>query len=199
MRANEKYLEIDDNYFALQWSFPQAYYSVFMLTLAYMTLNGQNSKTHSGIINKFSEFVVNGKYPQSISFYCKGTKKNPEFVNIKKNPSSSTIEFYPSIRESCETQICQFLNSTRKILLDEKRNDKNVAAKFKTNIGKRQKQKLKLSEKEWLQIANMINETNILHLLYRKRIKSNYHEIDSFTYEHLKADQIHKSLIELVE
>jgi uncharacterized protein (UPF0332 family) len=193
LRANDKYLEIGDNYFALQWSFPQAYYSVFMLTLAYMTLNGQTTTSHAGIMDKFSEYAVQGKYPKTISFHCKGTKKNPEFVHIKKYPSSTTLELDHQSKESCETQICQFLNSTRQILLDEKRNDKNVAKSFTTGKGKNKKQKRNLSESEWQIVANKIKETNILHLLYRKRIKSNYREIDSFTYENLKADYIHKA------
>jgi uncharacterized protein (UPF0332 family) len=199
LRANDKYLEIGDNYFALQWSFPQAYYSVFMLTLAYMTLNGQTTTSHAGIMDKFSEYAVQGKYPKTISFHCKGTKKNPEFVHIKKYPSSTTLELDHQSKESCETQICQFLNSTRQILLDEKRNDKNVAKSFTTGKGKNKKQKRNLSESEWQIVANKIKETNILHLLYRKRIKSNYREIDSFTYENLKADYIHKSLIGIVK
>jgi hypothetical protein len=199
LRANDKYLEIEDNYFALQWSFPQAYYSVFMLTLAYMTLNGQTTTSHAGIMDKFSDFAVSGKYPIPISFHCKGTKKNPVFVHIKKSPSSSTIELDPQSIDSCETQICQFLNSTRQILLDEKRNDKNVAKAFITGKGNNKKQKQNLSEKEWEIVSSKIKETNILHLLYRKRIKSNYREIDSFTYENLKADFIHKSLIGIVK
>lgn len=199
LRANDKYLEIGDNYFALQWSFPQAYYSVFMLTLAYMTLNGQNTTSHAGIMDKFSEYAVQGKYPKAISFHCKGTKKNPEFIHISKYPSTTTLELDHQSKESCETQICQFLNSTRKILLDEKRNDKNVAKTFITGKGKNKRQKTKLSENEWQIVADKIKETNILHLLYRKRIKSNYREIDSFTYENLKADYIHKSLIGIVK
>lgn len=199
LRANDKYLEIGDNYFALQWSFPQAYYSVFMLTLAYMTLNGQTTTSHAGIMDKFSEYAVKGKYPKTLSFHCKGTKKNPEFVHIKKYPSATTLELNSQSKESCETQICQFLNSTRQILLDEKRNDKNVAKSFTTGKGKDKKQKKNLSEGEWRIVANKIKETNILHLLYRKRIKSNYREINSFTYENLKADYIHKSLIGIVK
>ena len=197
LRANDKYLEIGDNYFALQWSFPQAYYSVFMLTLAYMTLNGQSTTRHAGIMDKFSEYAVQGKYPKAVSFHCKGTKKNPEFVHIKKYPSATTLELDHQSKESCETQICQFLNSTRQILLDEKRMDKNVARSFTTGKGK--KQKTNLSEGDWQIVASKIKETNILHLLYRKRIKSNYHDIDSFTYENLKADYIHKSLIGIVK
>jgi uncharacterized protein (UPF0332 family) len=199
LRANDSYFEIEDNYFALQWSFPQAYYSVFMLTLAYMTFNGQNTTSHAGVMDKFSEFAVSGKYPKPISFHCKGTKKNPEFVHIKKSPSLSTLELDLQSIGSCETQICQFLNSTRQILLDEKRNDKNVANSFTTGKGKNKRQKQNLSENEWQIVASKIKETNFLHLLYRKRIKSNYRDIDSFTYENLKAHSIHKSLIGIVK
>ncbi len=164
-----------------------------------MTLNGQNTTSHVGIMDKFSEYAVQRKYPKTISFHCKGTKKNPEFVHIKKYPSTTTLELDHQSEESCETQICQFLNSTRQILLDEKRNDKNVAKSFTTGKGKNKKQKKNLLESEWQIVANKIKETNVLHLLYRKRIKSNYREIDSFTYADLKADYIHKSLIGIVK
>lgn len=199
LRATDKYLKIEENYFALQWSFPQAYYSVYMLTLAYLTLNGQNTNTHTGIMDKFSEFASSGKYPKAISFHCKGTKKNPEFINIQKFPSNSTLSLDHESKESCETQICQFLNATRQILLEEKRNDKNVAILFTTGKGSRKKIKKSLSEEDWKVIANKVKETNILHLLYRKRIKSNYKDIDSFNTESIRADYIHKSLIGIVK
>lgn len=199
LRATDEHLKIEDNYFALQWSFPQAYYSVFMLTMAFMTLNGQNTNTHSGIMDKFSDFAINGKYPQAISFYCKGTKKKPEFVNIKKHPSHSSLSLDPNSKESCETQICQFLYATRQILLAEKRQDKNVASLFTTGNGINRKNKKSLSEKDWNIVASKIKETNLLHLLYRKRIKSNYRDIDSFNNEYIKADYIHKSLIGIVK
>ena len=199
LRANDNFISIEDNFFALQWSFPQAYYSVFMLTLSYMTLKGQNTTSHAGIMNKFGEFISTGKYPKMISFYCKGTKKNPEYCNIQKHPSHSSLEFDHSSKDSCETQICQFLKATREILLDEKRNDQNVAKKFVAGKGKNKHTKISLSETDWQSIAKDIGVTNILHLLYRKRIKSNYRDIDSFTYENLKADYIHKSLIGIVK
>lgn len=199
LRATDEFLKIEDNYFALQWSFPQAYYSVYMLTLAYMTLNGQNTNTHAGIMDKFSEFAISGKYPKAISFHCKGTKKNPEFVNIQKFPSHSTLSLDHESQESCETQICQFLNATRQILLEEKRNDKNVASLFTTGKGSRKKMKKSLSEVDWTVIAKKVKETNILHLLYRKRIKSNYKDIDTFNAESIRADYIHKCLIGIVK
>jgi uncharacterized protein (UPF0332 family) len=199
LRATDEYVKIEDNSFALQWSFPQAYYSVFMLTLAYMTLNGQNTNTHSGIMDKFSEFATSGKYPQAISFCCKGTKKIPEYVNIKKHPSNSSLSFNHDSKESCETQICQFLNTTRQILLDEKRHDKNIASLFTTGKGANKKTKKRLSESDWTIIAGKIKETNLLHLLYRKRIKSNYRDIDTFNNEFIKATNIHKSLIDIVK
>lgn len=201
LRVNDEFLNIEDNYFALQWSFPQAYYSIFMLTLSFMKLNGQNTSSHSGIMNKYSEYIISGKYPKSLSFYCLGTKKNPTYHNIKKNnvPNSYSIEFEPDSIESCKTQIRQFLKATRKILLVEKRKDKNIAKKFKTGKGKNRRNKKILSEKDWEIIAEKVKATNILHLLYRKRIKSNYQDIDSFTYEDLKADYIHKSLIGIVK
>ena len=42
--ANTDIINVQENYFALQWSFPQAYYSAFMLALAFMHGNGQHTE-----------------------------------------------------------------------------------------------------------------------------------------------------------
>ena len=138
LRESDNFISIKENYFALQWSFPQAYYSVFLLTLAFQKLNDNASDTsHNGVMTKFGRFVSENKYPKMISFYAEGTIKNPVFKNVKKYPSSSSLSLDYSSKEYCETQICQFLKGSREKLLKEKRKEKNVSKLFTTGIGKK--------------------------------------------------------------
>lgn len=199
LRESDSFLSVKENYFALQWSFPQAYYSVFLLTLAFQKLNDSASDTsHNGVMTKFGRFVSENKYPKMISFYAEGTIKNSVFKNIAKHPSNSSLSLDHTSKESCETQICQFLNGTRKDLLKEKRNEKNIAKLFTTGTGKKKKLKTNLNEKDWQCVSDKISKTTLLNLLYRKRIKSNYQSIDSFIYDNYNADYIHRSLIGIV-
>jgi len=195
--ANTDIINIQENYFALQWSFPQAYYSSFMLTLAFMKANGQNTTSHAGIIKKFGDFSKQGKYPPFISFYQDGTEKNPTYHNIQKFPTKATIALDASCMKSCQTQICRFLSGTRIKKLKEKRNEKEVRKLFKKSCGKKNKDSL--NQADWQQISDKIGVTTIMNLLYRKRIKSNYQDIDTYNYEELKADFIHNCLKRVVK
>lgn len=195
LRVSSQLFNSQENHFVLQWSFPQSYYSVFQLTLSFMYLKDIINESHKPFIKKFGEFVKLNRYPKMISFYCDGTKKNPIFENISFQKNINSIDFDPNSIESCETQICQFLKSTRDFELDKKRDNKEIRKKYITVKGK---EKNNLNEKEWNEISNGISVTNILHLLYRKRIKSNYLDIDTFTSGENKSKKIHESLIGIV-
>ena len=197
LRANNELLNNKDNYFVLQWSFPQAYYSVYMFTLSYLYLIGltNTAPSHSGIMRKFGKLVKSDKYPKMISFYIEGSKKNLGFKNITKQYSMNSIEFNQNSIDSCQTKICQFLKATRQIDLVQRRNHYKTARVYKTKKGQR---KTNLNQREWEEISKQMGVTNILHLLYRKRIKSNYREIKSFMYEGIEASQIHKNLVGIV-
>lgn len=197
LRVTSNMISIDENYFALQWSFPQAYYSIYCLTLAFLQLDGHNVDNHAKVALKFGEYIEQQKYPKHISFYQTGTKKNPLYVNITKYPSKNSLSFDYKNIESCQTQICQFLNGTREKLLDSKRNDKNIKSKFQTGKGNSKREKIHLNESEWEMVSKHIGITHILNLLYRKRIKSNYQNIDTFNYKDLKAKFIHNCLISI--
>lgn len=195
LRKTSEILSNDENYFALQWSFPQAYYSVYCLTLAFLRLNGQTvSAKHAKVASKFGEFIESGKYPKYISFHQKGTMSNPQYFNITRYPSKNPLFLDHKSIESCQTQICQFLNATRNKLLTEKRTE--MKSSFKTKKGLIKKS---LHENDWEQISKTTGNTNILHLLYRKRIKSNYEDIDTFNNEEINAKHIHDCLISITE
>lgn len=191
LRVSNQLFENQDNHFILQWSFPQSYYSVYQLTLSFIYLIKQTKTSHQSIMDRFGELVKYNWYPKSISFYSEGTKKNLIFENISNKKNSNSIDFNPNSLESCERQIQQFLKSTREIILKEKGNEKIKKSK-NSEIKKR------LNEKEWNEISKSIGNTTILHLLYRKRIKSNYKDINTFISGENQSKKIHESLINIV-
>lgn len=195
LRVSNQLFDSQDNHFVLQWSFPQSYYSVFQLTLSFIYLIRKTKISHKSIMDKFGELVKYNWYPKSISFYSDGTNKNPIFKNISNNKNINSIDFDPNSIESCERQIHQFLKSTRKIDLSVQWDDKNVKKKYRNRKGEEKK---RLNEKEWGEISKSIGNTTILHLLYRKRIKSNYKNIDTFTSGENQSKKINESLIEIV-
>jgi hypothetical protein len=146
-------------------------------------------------MDQFGNLVKYNWYPKSISFYSDGVKNNFTVKNISDDKNINSIDFDPNSIQSCERQINQFLKSTREIDLFVERDDKNVKKKYKNRKGENKK---RLNEKEWGQISKSIGNTTILHLLYRKRIKSNYKNIDTFTSGENQSKKIHESLIEIV-
>ena len=177
--------------FALQWAFPQAYYSAFGSTLAMFKAIGYTESSHTRVIKKFGELVAENKYPISVSFYCTGIHKDPDYYNISKPEKVDPFELDLENEDTVNNQICQFLKSTRKKLLEEKAPD----LKFKTKDGKPKKS---LSSPDWAKVSDRIGNTNLLSLLYRKRIKANYQNIDTFVNMGSKAEGLHTDLCEIV-
>jgi uncharacterized protein (UPF0332 family) len=196
LRTTNELLKNQDNSFVIQWSFPQAYYSVYLLTLSYIYLYQSKPKGHKGVMKKFNEFIKFNKYPKMISFYCEGTKNNPVFMNITKHESSSSVSFDPTSIESCQTQICQFLKSTREYDLNIKKGNMDGSKQQQTDSS--DEKEVRLNEKVWINLSNKIGVTSIYDLLYRKRIKSNYKDINTFTSNNMNAKQLNENLIGIV-
>ena len=98
----------DELIYALQWAFPQSYYSVYTIFLGFLNTQGYQQTSHRSVLRLFGELISQSKFPKTVSFYAKNV--NPiEFVNITKYPTESSLYFDPSSDESIETQICQFL------------------------------------------------------------------------------------------
>jgi hypothetical protein len=175
---------------ALQWAFPQAYYSAFALTLATFKTTGVTETSHTAVLRRFGELVAKGIYPACLSFTATGARPIT-FSRTAKSPASSTLAFDPTDIESVNTQICQFLKATRERDLRERKRSMN----FKAKSGKR---KRNLAETEWTTVSESLGPTSILSLLYRKRIKSNYQEIDTFLNPNINATTLFGDLIHVV-
>jgi len=177
--------------FAMQWAFPQAYYSVYGSLLAHYKALGYTQESHTAVIKHFSLLVEQKKIPECISFYCTGSKRNLTYVNISKPGKINSIEFDPENIDTIENQICQFLKATREINLIDKSKD----LKFKNKNGQSRKN---LNSEMWQNVSLSIGHTTIIDLLYRKRIKANYQDIDTFSCTHFKGIEVLSNLMTIV-
>lgn len=180
---NKSIIENTGQSFAMQWAFPQAYYSTFGSLLAHFKALGYTQESHTAVLKNFAILVEQNKFPESICFYCTGSKKNYGFVNIVKPKDISPMDFDTNNIKTIDNHICQFLKATREIKLEDKAPD----LKFKNKKGQRRK---KLSPSMWLQVSNSLGHTTIMDLLYRKRIKANYQDIDTFSSPQFKGIEV---------
>jgi hypothetical protein len=169
----------------LQWGFPMAYYSVYSVALAYFNVAGYTEQSHTSVIRKFGSLVAQGKYPKCVSFLASGHKPCV-FSGVRHDATFSTLT-KPTDAETADKMIACFLSGTRKQDLDEKKKD----LKLVTKAGKR---KRAFSSEDWSQVSERLGRTSLLSLLYRKRIKANYRDIDTFLSAHIDGTGIFRSL-----
>lgn len=175
---------------ALQWAFPQAYYSTFATTCAFFRTAGFLDVHHAGVIKRFGALVEQGRYPERFRFLATGYYP-VTFIGIKKSDTPSPLSFSEGDPASVETQICQFLKATREHNLQNRKKK----GEFKTKNGKK---KERLSREDWARLSDREGNTSLLSLLYRKRIKSNYRDIDVFLHDSIDAHALFRDLIHIV-
>jgi uncharacterized protein (UPF0332 family) len=171
---NKTIIENTGQSFAMQWAFPQAYYSTYGSLMAHFKALGYTQESHTGVLKYFGVLIKENKLPESICFFCTGGKKRYQYVNIQKPDDVDPMDFDVENSKTIDNHICQFLRATREIKLS----DKAPELKFKTKKGQRRK---KLSPIMWNQVSDSLGNTTIMDLLYRKRIKANYQDIDTFS------------------
>ena len=191
LNQNKSVIESTGQSFAMQWAFPQAYYSTYASLMAHFKALGYTQESHTAVLKNFALLAEQNKLPESISFLCNGGMRNFEFTNIEKPTGVSSMDFDTSNSKTIDNQICQFLKATREIKLEEKA----PQLKFKSKKGLLRKN---LNCSMWKQVSNSLGQTTIMDLLYRKRIKANYHDIDTFSSNHFKGIEVLESLTSIV-
>jgi hypothetical protein len=172
---------------SLHWAFPQAYYSVFALTLAYFKATGLPEDSHKAVIKKFGQEVMEARYPEALCFAA--TKAEPIVFNgLLSTQLSSSIAFDRDNPATVDGQIAQFLNATRKLELKGRKSD--ISLKTKTGT----KRKV-FRAQDWRQVAEKLGPTSLLSLLYRKRIKANYQDIDTFLHYEIEPTSLYEDLL----
>jgi hypothetical protein len=174
----------------LQWGFPMAYYAVYSVTLAYFRVAGFTEQSHTSVIRKFGSLIGQGKYPQSLSFFASGPRPCV-FRGVQHDAGFSTLS-KPYDKQTADTMIACFLSGTRKQDLEEKKKD----IKLFTKAGKR---KRAFRSDDWSQVSERLGRTSLLSLLYRKRIKANYRDIDTFLSPQIDGSGIFMALQQIVD
>ena len=180
---NKSIIENTGQSFAMQWAFPQAYYSTFGSLLAHFKALGYTQESHTAVIKNFAVLVEQNKLPESVCFYCTGGKNNIDYINIANPNDVASMEFDTDNIKTIDNHICQFLKSTREIKLDEKAID----MKLKNKPGQKRKN---LNSAKWQRVSEATGHTTIMDLLYRKRIKANYQDIETFSSTQFKGLEV---------
>jgi len=189
---NTHILENSGQSFCMQWAFPQANYTTFCSILAYFKSVGFTQMSHAAVSKEFGNLVSQGKYPESISLYTSASKKNVVYHNITKPNLETTIELDLNVPETVDNQICQFLKSTREIMSD----NKAPKMRFKAKSGQLRKN---LTPQMWDKVSESIGNTTIMDFLYRKRIKANYLDIETFNSAEFKGKLVLENLCKVVD
>lgn len=177
--------------FAMQWAFPQAYYSTFGSLLAHFKALGYTQESHTAVMKNFAVLVEQNKFPESVCFYCTGGKNNIGYINIVKPSDIASMDFDTDNIKTIDNHICQFLKSTREIKLD----DKAIDMKLKNKPGQKRKN---LNSAKWQRVSEATGHTTIMDLLYRKRIKANYQDIETFSSTQFKGLEVLTNLSSVV-
>tara|TARA_R110000751_G_scaffold298337_1_gene408276 strand:- start:193 stop:1149 length:957 start_codon:yes stop_codon:yes gene_type:complete len=179
--------------FCMQWAFPQAYYAVFGNIIAMFKSIGYTEMSHTAVLKKYATIMTENKLPESISICCNGIDKNFNYHNIVLPENiENHMELDTSKPETIDHHICQFLRATRKLRLKEKAPKMN----FKTKGGKKRKS---LNQDNWTQVSNSIGATSLMDFLYRKRIKGNYQDIETYNCPYFDGESVLTNLINVVD
>ncbi|MEM6298987.1 MAG: hypothetical protein AAF740_09905 [Bacteroidota bacterium] len=193
-RQSEDYLRI-----ALHWSFPQAYYCIYLNMNAFFTAKSIHCKTHDALIRQFASLVEHKAYPEAISFFLTGELQVPDFQSLPQyNPNLKNVELSPIQNiEEADTSIGNFLLTTRRHKAKQIKEDRQARKRtaIKTKEGNIRKQ---FAREHWKVITDKMGSTTLLDLLYRLRIKANYQEVDSFIQGEINCRPFYAALRELV-
>jgi hypothetical protein len=189
LRTNRQILTGEALRHSLHWSFPQAYYSAFAVALAFFRTVGYSEQSHVAVIRKFGSDAAAKRYPEALCALAEGRPAVPIGVRAVKLPHSTYFD--PDVPDTVDGQLAQFLCATRRIDLDEKKAD----VKIQNKSGSRRKA---YRPEDWAKVSAALGYTSIFSLLYRKRIKANYRDIDTFLHEELNAQSLSLHLLNIV-
>jgi len=176
--------------FCAQWAFPQSYYSSFNSTLASFVVSGFTEQSHAAVRKKVSSLARFGTLPNTLNVFVDGGLSEVKIQGI-----SSTFSTFNSARlnvtdfEEVKRHLMSFFRSTRRMHLE----DKKLDLKIRTKDGK--KLKTTFNRGDWQRVSQNLGKTSWLCLLYRKRIKSNYRDIDTFLSPRFDSEAVLNGLV----
>jgi len=189
--------------FALHWHFPQVYYSIYLAMTAFHETQGIANDNHEKSIKLFGNSVKDGHYPSSLQFYVKGNHN--EFQYLGFDSFTGFPKEYNALSkvhniQDAQLQLASFLKSTRIQNAENKRKrGEKEHAKLKDFQNKKGELIKKFSKKHWDKIYVSIPETTIFNIMYRLRIKANYHDIETFMNAQIDFKLFHEYLGNIVQ
>lgn len=181
--------------FCMQWAFPQAYYAVYGSIMAMFKTVGFTESSHTSVLKKYASMMISEKLPESIGICCDGINGAFIFHNIvKPEIKTGNMELDLLDEITVDNQICRFLIATRKLRLDDKKGD--FKSKFRTKKGG---YRTKFENEHWQQVSDALGPSSIIDFLYRKRIKGNYEDIDTYSCEYFNGGSVLRNLIKVVD
>jgi hypothetical protein len=190
--GNEEYLR-----YALHWTFPQAYYSVFLAMQAWMQVLGIRSRTYSTLHKEFGNLVAAGAYPEAMGFYAGGHYENFYIYRLKPAQLKRDGLLPPAQGAEAEAELAQFLTTTRRIQAWGIRNamQANPATALLSRQGKALR---KFSRRDWEKVTPCLGNTTIMDMMGRLRLSSGHKEINRFVMAEIEFTLFHQSLTEIV-
>lgn len=187
--------------FALHWNFPQAYYSVYLIMTAFHETQGIANEQHEKSIKLFGNSAKGNHYPSALCFYANGLHEEFKYLGLndfKTFPNNFTGLSRIDSLDEAQAQIALFLKSTRKKNAEHKRG-KLEAANDKKFLNKKGEFRKSFLKEHWDIIYQSIPETTILNMMYRLRIKANYHDIESFMNADIDFKLFHECLGNIID
>ena len=195
LALNKNIINDSGQSFCMQWAFPQAYYAVYGSIMAMFKTVGFTESSHTSVLKKYASMIISNKLPESIGICCDGINGAYKFHNIvEPKIKTRSMELDLSDEITVDNHICRFLGATRKLRLEDKKGD--FKSKFRTKKGGYRKN---FEKEHWQQVSDALGPTSIIDFLYRKRIKGNYEDIETYSCKYFNGDSVLKNLVKVVD
>jgi hypothetical protein len=189
--GNEEYLR-----YALHWTFPQAYYSVFLTMQAWMDVAGVKSRSYSVLHKEFGKMVAAGAYPRAVAFFADGHYEKFAIHRLNGVAAKKEGLLPASGTSDAEAELAQFLITTRRMQAWSVRNalQNNPETALLSRQGKVLR---KFSRRDWEKITPYLGKTSVMDLMGRLRLSAGYKEINRFVMADIDFAVFHHSLAEI--
>ncbi|AHM62737.1 hypothetical protein D770_22450 [Flammeovirgaceae bacterium 311] len=191
--GNDDYLR-----YALHWTFPQAYYSVFAGLQAFLRtlhIKTNNADVISREVGRL--VVVRHAYPKTISYYAAGAFNDFTIHRLPLAGYKPGLQI-PEREIDAQAQIGQFLRTTRKLKAQAVRNQVQRNSQTALRSPKTGKVLSRWTSSHWQQITWRLGYTTFFDLLGRLQISSSRKEIERFVEADIDFKLFHQSLLQIV-
>lgn len=181
---------------ALYWTFPQAYYSIFFGTKAFLTVQGGSVSSEWVARARVGRLVAANWYPAPLAFGALGYPGKFTLLGLSAGHATPALHLVDTPNE-WQAQVGQFLRTTRSQQMKAARArvqaDPEKALRTKTG-----KIATRFGAKEWAEVAKRVSPTSFLDLFARLKISSTHREIERFLEAEIDFRLFHTCLFETV-